>query len=56
MSSTVADLTFGSQLEFEARGQHTLRGVERKWELFAASDPIALSHRVPGRTNTRRLS
>jgi class 3 adenylate cyclase len=38
VSSTVIDLTFGSRLEFEPRGPHTLRGVERRWEVFAAVD------------------
>ena len=35
VSSTVKDLTVGSGLQFEDRGDHTLRGVPGKWHLFA---------------------
>jgi class 3 adenylate cyclase len=34
-SSTVKDLVAGSELEFEDRGSHTLRGVPDEWHLFA---------------------
>ena len=37
VTKTVKDLTVGSEIEFTARGAHTLRGVPGKWELFAAS-------------------
>jgi class 3 adenylate cyclase len=36
---TVKDLTVGSELEFEERGAHALRGIPGEWELFAASTP-----------------
>ncbi len=35
VSSTVKDLTVGAGLQFEDRGDHTLRGVPGKWHLFA---------------------
>jgi class 3 adenylate cyclase len=37
VSSTVRDLVVGSDLAFETRGSHTLRGVPGEWRLFAAS-------------------
>jgi class 3 adenylate cyclase/pimeloyl-ACP methyl ester carboxylesterase len=36
VSSTVKDLVLGSGIEFEDRGTHALKGVEREWHLFAA--------------------
>jgi hypothetical protein len=35
LSSTVKDLVVGSGLEFEARGEHELKGVPGTWRLFA---------------------
>jgi class 3 adenylate cyclase len=35
VSSTVKDLVVGSNLEFEDRGPHELRGVPGEWRLFA---------------------
>jgi class 3 adenylate cyclase len=35
VSSTVADLVVGSNLAFEERGRHTLKGVPGKWRLLA---------------------
>ncbi len=35
-SRTVADLVTGSQLRFEDRGEHELRGVPGRWTLYAA--------------------
>ena len=35
VTSTVRDLVAGSGLEFEARGEHTLKGVPGVWTLFA---------------------
>ncbi|MBA3654805.1 MAG: adenylate/guanylate cyclase domain-containing protein [Actinobacteria bacterium] len=35
VSRTVTDLTAGSGLRFEDRGQHALKGVENEWQLFA---------------------
>jgi class 3 adenylate cyclase len=35
VSSTVADLVVGSNLYFEKRGTHTLKGVPGKWRLLA---------------------
>jgi class 3 adenylate cyclase len=37
VSSTVKDLVAGSGLEFEDRGEHTLKGVEGIWHLFAVA-------------------
>jgi class 3 adenylate cyclase len=36
VSSTVRDIVAGSGLEFEPRGEHTLKGVAEPWRLFAA--------------------
>jgi class 3 adenylate cyclase len=36
VSSTVKDLLVGSGIEFEARGEHVLKGVPDTWRLFAA--------------------
>jgi class 3 adenylate cyclase/pimeloyl-ACP methyl ester carboxylesterase len=38
VSSTVKDLVLGSDLAFEDRGMHSLKGVEGEWHLFAASE------------------
>lgn len=35
VSRTVKDLTIGATLEFEDRGEHTLKGVPGTWPLFA---------------------
>jgi class 3 adenylate cyclase len=37
VSSTLRDLVFGSGLEFEERGAHTLKGVPGEWHLFAVA-------------------
>jgi pimeloyl-ACP methyl ester carboxylesterase len=37
VSSTVRDLTVGSDIEFEDRGAHELKGVPGEWRLFAAT-------------------
>jgi class 3 adenylate cyclase len=36
VSSTVKDLTVGSDIEFEERGEHELKGVPGSWRLYAA--------------------
>jgi class 3 adenylate cyclase len=36
VSSTVKDLIAGSGIEFEERGEHTLKGVPSAWRVFAA--------------------
>jgi class 3 adenylate cyclase len=36
VSSTVKDLVLGSDIEFDDRGTHTLKGVDGEWHLFAA--------------------
>jgi class 3 adenylate cyclase len=36
VSRTVVDLVAGSDLRFERRGQHSLKGLPGKWDLFAA--------------------
>jgi class 3 adenylate cyclase len=35
VSSTVKDLVAGSDLRFEPRGEHRLKGVPEPWRLFA---------------------
>jgi class 3 adenylate cyclase len=35
VSGTVRDLVVGSELRFDDRGAHALRGVEGEWRLFA---------------------
>jgi class 3 adenylate cyclase len=37
VSRTVVDLTLGSALDFEPRGEHTLKGVPGSWPLFTIS-------------------
>jgi class 3 adenylate cyclase len=37
VSSTVKELVIGSELRFEERGVHELKGVPEEWRLFAAS-------------------
>jgi class 3 adenylate cyclase len=39
VSSTVKDLVVGSELSFEDRGTHQLRGVPGEWRLFALDGP-----------------
>ena len=36
VSSTVKDLVAGSQIAFEPRGAHVLKGVPGEWQLFRA--------------------
>jgi class 3 adenylate cyclase len=37
VSATVKDLVAGSGIEFEDRGEHTLKGAPGTWRLFAAA-------------------
>jgi hypothetical protein len=37
VSRTVRDLVAGSGLELRPRGEHELKGVSGKWQLFAAA-------------------
>jgi class 3 adenylate cyclase len=37
-SRTVVDLVAGSEIEFEDRGEHELKGVPGSWRLFAVAD------------------
>jgi class 3 adenylate cyclase len=39
VSRTVVDLTAGSELEFEPRGEHELKGIPGTWATFAARLP-----------------
>jgi class 3 adenylate cyclase len=36
VSSTVKDLVVGSNIQFEERGTHQLKGVPGEWQLYAA--------------------
>jgi class 3 adenylate cyclase len=38
-SRTVRDLIFGSDIAVEDRGEHTLKGIDGRWQLFAVSRP-----------------
>jgi class 3 adenylate cyclase len=38
VSSTVRDLLLGSELRFEDRGRHELKGIEGDWQLFAVRE------------------
>ena len=40
VSRTVVDLTAGSGLHFEPRGEHELKGVPGTWPTFAAQTAI----------------
>ena len=39
-SSTLRDAVLGSQLEFEDRGTHSLKGVPGEWRVYAAADGL----------------
>jgi hypothetical protein len=51
VSRTVRDLVVGSGLELRPRGEHELKGVPGKWDLFAAAggdnDPIQVQPEAP---------
>jgi class 3 adenylate cyclase len=34
ISRTVKDLVAGSGIEFNSAGEHSLKGIEEKWQLF----------------------
>ena len=38
VSSTVKDLVAGSDIRFQNRGEHQLKGVPGAWQLFALED------------------
>jgi class 3 adenylate cyclase len=38
VSSTIRDLTAGSGLRFEDAGEHELKGVPDRWQLFRVID------------------
>jgi class 3 adenylate cyclase len=40
VSGTVKDLVVGSEIEFEPRGKHPLKGVPGEWDVFAAVDAV----------------
>jgi class 3 adenylate cyclase len=37
VSSTVKDLTVGSDIEFADRGSHALKGIPGEWRLYAVA-------------------
>jgi class 3 adenylate cyclase len=37
VSGTVRDLLLGSDVKFEDRGRHQLKGIDGDWQLFALS-------------------
>ena len=37
VSSTVKDLVAGSEINFQDRGEHELKGVPGRWRLFAVA-------------------
>jgi class 3 adenylate cyclase len=38
VTRTVRDLVAGSGIEFDDRGEHALKGVRERWELYATSN------------------
>jgi hypothetical protein len=38
VSRTVTDLVAGSGIEFSDRGEHNLKGVSGRWQLYAVSN------------------
>jgi hypothetical protein len=40
VSTTVKDLVAGSDIEFDDTGEHFLRGIEQKWQLFKVRQAI----------------
>jgi class 3 adenylate cyclase len=38
VSSTVKDLVVGSELSFQERGRHELKGVPGEWQVFVATE------------------
>ncbi len=46
-SRTVQDLMVGSHMRFESIGDHELKGVPGKWELFAVRRPSAAARDLP---------
>lgn len=59
VSRTVRDLVAGSGLDFRLRGEHELKGVPGKWELFALADsdnaPIQVAPEAPPTQVTDRV-
>lgn len=45
VSRTVTDLLVGSEMVFQQRGRHDLRGVPGEWELYAV-DPDQVASRL----------
>jgi class 3 adenylate cyclase len=43
VSGTVKDLVVGSEMQFEDRGEHELKGVPGRWRVHALADPSARS-------------
>ncbi len=39
VSRTVHDVTVGSDMRFEDRGAHRLKGVAGEWQLYAVAEP-----------------
>lgn len=39
VSQTVKDLTIGSTIEYEERGEHELKGMPGRWRVYAAREP-----------------
>ncbi|PSL80359.1 hypothetical protein C7T35_32880 [Variovorax sp. WS11] len=52
VSSTVKDLMTGSDIEFDDRGLHTLRGVPGEWRLFAVQ--VGSAPKAPTREATKK--
>jgi class 3 adenylate cyclase len=47
VSSTVKDLVVGSELRFEDRGEHALKGVPGQWRVHAVTDAVDAADRGP---------
>jgi class 3 adenylate cyclase len=39
VSQTVKDLTIGSKIEYDERGEHELKGMPGRWRVYAAREP-----------------
>jgi hypothetical protein len=51
VSSTVKDLVIGSGIGFSDRGQHELKGVPDRWQLYAVGDKQQVVQVEPAATH-----
>jgi class 3 adenylate cyclase len=53
VTSTLKDLVVGSELCFDDRGVHELKGVPNAWHLYALKDAASDSEVPPGTSTAR---